>query len=295
MSRRGWVLFWTLSLIWGVPYLLIKVAVTDLTPAVVVFGRCALAALLLLPISAARGYLRPLLPYWRWLLLFTGVEIVVPFGLLAVAEQHLSSSLTGLLVATVPLTGALLAWLLNLQDQPRGRRLAGMVVGLAGVACLVGLDVRGSEVWAVLALAGVAVGYALGPIVVATRLPHLPGMAVSAVALGGAAVVYAPFAVLTWPEGGMASVPAEAWWSVVALGVLCSAVAFLVFFALIAEVGPARTTLITYLNPAVALLLGVLLLDEPLTAGLLVGFPLVLLGSWLATRRSPAALPRSAG
>jgi drug/metabolite transporter (DMT)-like permease len=293
MSRRGWALFVALSVIWGVPYLFIKIAVEDLSPAAVVFTRTLLAALLLMPLAAARRQLRPLLPAWPWLLVFAFLEVCAPFGLLTVAEQEISSSLTGLLVAAVPLIQALFSRVIGIADRIDGRRLVGLLVGIAGVAALVGIDVRGASLLAAGAVLLAAACYAAGPLVATLKLSHLPSLAVSAVAMGLSALAYAPFAATSAPRR-LADVSAAAWVSVVVLGVLCSAVAFLVFFALLNEVGPARTTVITYVNPAVAVLLGVLTLGEPLTAGLIVGFPLVLLGSYLATRRSASAAPDAA-
>jgi drug/metabolite transporter (DMT)-like permease len=288
LSRRGWALFVALGIIWGIPYLFIKIAVEDLSPAAVVFGRTVLAAVLLLPLAAARRQLRPLLPAWRWLLLFAALEVCAPFLLLTVAEQQISSSLTGLLVAAVPLLQAVFTRLFGVADRLDRRRLGGLLVGLAGVAALVGIDVRGGSLLAAGAVLLAAACYAAGPLVAAVRLTHLPGLAVSAVAMGLSALVYAPFAAVSAPAR-LSDVDPAAWIAVGVLGAVCSAVAFLVFFALLAEVGPSRTTVITYVNPAVAVLLGVLALGEPLTPGLLVGFPLVLVGSYLATRRSPSA------
>jgi drug/metabolite transporter (DMT)-like permease len=226
-------------------------------------------------------------------MLFAAFEVCAPFGLLTVAEQHITSSLTGLLVAAVPLLQALFSRVLGLDDRLDRGRLAGLLVGLAGVAALVGIDVRGSSVLAALAVVLAAACYAAGPLVASLRLAHLPGLAVSAVAMGVSALAYAPFAQASRPAR-LGNVGEAAWASVAVLGVVCSALGFLVFFALLAEVGPARTTVITYVNPAVAVLLGVLTLGEPLTPGLVVGFPLVLIGSYLATRRSAPAAP-SAG
>ena len=292
MSRRGWALFVALSIIWGIPYLFIKIAVENLSPSAVVFARTLLAALLLLPLAAARGQLRPLMPAWPWLLLFALLEVCAPFGLLTVAEQHISSSLTGLLVAAVPLIQALFSRVLGIADRIDGRRLIGLLVGFAGVAALVGLDVRGGSLLAAGAVLLAAACYASGPLVASLKLSHLPSIAVSAVAMGLSALAYAPFAAVS--QDGVANVGAPAWVAVAVLGVLCSAVAFLVFFALLAEVGPSRTTVITYVNPAVAVLLGVLTLGEPVTVGIVIGFPLVLLGSYLATRRSAAPAPDAA-
>jgi len=290
VSRRGWSLFLTLSVLWGIPYLFLKIAVGSLAPPMVVFGRCALAAVLLLPLAAARGELRPVLPCWPWVLAFSLAEIAVPFAMLGYAEQRLSSSLTALLIAAVPLVGAVLTRALNLGDRIDRRRLGGLLVGIVGVAALVGIDVHGGDLVSV-AAAGLAVlGYAAGPLLASTVLSELPGVGLAAVALGLNALWYAPFAWFTRPTP-VDAVPVKAWVAVAVLGVICSALAFIVFFALVAEVGPARTTVITYVNPAVAVLLGVAVLGESVTLGIVVGFPLVLLGSWLATRRSVPAEP----
>jgi drug/metabolite transporter (DMT)-like permease len=284
VSRRGWALFIALSIIWGMPYLFIKVAVAHVSPATLTSARTGLAALVLLPVVLARGQLRPVLARWRWVLLFAVVEIAIPFVLLGTAEQHLSSSLTGLMVAAVPLIGAVLGLLFRLADRIDARRLLGLLVGFAGVSALVGIDLRGGDLLAAAGVLVAATGYAIGPIIADRRLSDLPSLGVTVVAMGLNFFGYLPWAIATWPR---TPIPATAWGSIVVLGVVCSAVAFVVFFALVAEVGPSRTTVITYLNPAVAVALGVSLLGEPLTAGILVGFPLVLLGSWLATRRSP--------
>jgi drug/metabolite transporter (DMT)-like permease len=284
MSRRGWLLFLAMSVIWGVPYLLIKVAVEDLSPVLVVFGRCVLGAALLLPWTVARGRLRPALRRWKPLLLFTVLEMTGPWLLLSYAEQTLSSSLTGLLVAGVPFVAALAARLAGEEERLTPVRLLGMGLGVAGIAVLLGLDVEGVGLVPVLAVGLVVLGYATAPMVVSRALPEVPGVAASSVALVVTAVVYAPFAVPQLAEAVRA--PAPALLSVAALGVLCTAVALALFFALIREVGPQRALVITFLNPAVAVLLGVLLLDEPLTLGLAVGLPLVLAGCVLATRRN---------
>lgn len=293
MSRRGWVLFITLSIIWGVPYLLIKVAVEDLHPAVVVALRCGLGAVLLLPIALARGGFAPLRGHWRWVAVFAVVEIAIPFLLLGFAEIRLSSSLTGLLVAMVPLMAALASRLLGLDVIDRRRGL-GLAVGFAGIALLVGVDVRGGDLLAVLAVFGAAVGYSAGPIILATTLRGVPALPVIVAALGLATVVVAPWALVERPADP-AAVDPLAWASVAGLGVVASAAAFLVFFALVAEVGPARASVITYLNPVVALALGVALLGEEITLGMVIGFPVVLIGSWLATSRRRVVAPQPEG
>lgn len=285
VSRRGWVLFASLGVIWGLPYLLIKVSVEYLSTPMVVFGRLAVGALILLPIAIATGQLPRLRGHWRWVVAFSLVEMTFTWWALTWAEERISSSLAGLFIATVPLVTALLARLVGMDDRLTGTRLVGMGVGFAGVVALVGLDVSGGDLLAIAALVVTVLGYSVGPIIVDRRLHDVPSLAVIAVSLTINAAIYAPFAWLTRPTG---PVPAVAWTSTLVLGALCTALAFIVFFALIAEVGPSRTTLITYVNPAVAVLLGIVVLGEPITLGLMVGFPLVLLGSWLATRKAPA-------
>jgi len=285
VTRRGWFLFLFMGIIWGLPYMLIKVAVEDLPTPVVVFSRVALATAILLPIAIATGALKRLRGHWRWVAAFAVAEMTLPWWALTWAEQYITSSMAGLFIATVPLVTALIARRMGLDDRLTGSRLAGMGIGLLGVVALVGLDVSGSSLLAVAVLLVTVVGYALGPIIIDKKLRDVPGLAVIAASLAINAVVYAPFAALTWPSE---PVPPNAIWSVAILGSLCTAIAFLGFFALIKEVGPSRSTLITYINPAVAVILGILVLSEPLTLGLAIGFPLVLLGSWLATRRAPA-------
>lgn len=287
MSRRGWALFLAMSVIWGVPYLLIKVAVDEVSPVVVVFVRCAIGAALLLPWTLRSGGLAAALRQWRWLLLFTVLEMTAPWLLLAYAEQSLSSSLTGLLVAAVPFVAALAGRLAGEEERLTRVRMVGMGVGVVGIAALLGLDLTGAQLVPVVAVALVTVGYATAPLVVSRRLPEVPGVAAAAVALAVTTAVYAPFAV---PQlGDAADASGQALLSLAALGVLCTAVALALFFALIREVGPQRALVITFVNPAVAVLLGVLLLDEPFTLGIAVGLPLVLAGCVLATRRNQAA------
>jgi drug/metabolite transporter (DMT)-like permease len=288
MTKRGLALFAAMSVIWGVPYLLIKVAVEDLAPPVLVFARTGLAALVLVPIAHRRGALRPLLARWKPLLAFTAIEMAGPWLLLAHAEQELPSGLTGLLVATVPLVGTLVAYLLGDHDALRPTRLAGLAVGMAGVALLVGLggDEGSVDLVRVVEVLVVSVGYASAPFIADRALRDVDSLGTVAASLGIVAVGYLPFALVSRPD----EVPgASVLWSVLGLAVLCTGIAFLVFFALIDEIGPSKATLITFVNPAVAVTLGVAVLDEAVTPGLVVGFPLVLAGCFLATRGQPVA------
>jgi drug/metabolite transporter (DMT)-like permease len=284
MSRRGLVLFAAMCVIWGIPYLLIKVAVGEVSPVALVFFRTASGALLLVPVAAARGHIRPLLPYWRVIAVYTVIEIGLPWVLLSDAERKLTSSLSGLLVAAVPLIGAVIASLMG-HERLDARRLTGLLVGLAGVAALLGLDVGSGSAPAVVEIGVVAVCYAVGPLIISRRLTHLPALGVVAASLALGAIAYAPAAAFQMP-GHMPGGNVLA--ALALLSVVCTAIAFVVFFALIAEVGPVRATVITYVNPAVAVALGVLLLAEPFTVGTAIGFVLILAGCVLATRRSGA-------
>ena len=289
MSRRGWALFLAMSVIWGIPYLLIKVAVGEVTPAMLVFVRCVIGAALLLPWTIAAGQLRPALRHWRALLLFAVLEMAGPWFLLAYAEGSLSSSLTGLLVAGVPFVAALAARLVGEEERLTPVRILGMGIGVVGIGVLLGLDVSGAQLLPLLAIGLVLIGYSTGPLVVSRALPEVPGVAASSIALFITAVAYAPFAAADL--GGLGGVTASAWLSLGALGVVCTALALALFFALIREVGPQRALVITFVNPAVAVLLGVLLLGEPFTLGIAVGLPLVLAGCVLATRRTRPGRP----
>ena len=284
MSRRGLILFLALGVAWGIPYLLIKVAVGELSPAMVVFSRSALASVLLLPLAFARGDVAPVLRRWPVLLIYTLVEIIVPWYCLSSAEEQLPSSIAGLLIASVPLVSIGVAFLLG-----RGVRLSltnwlGIAVGMGGVAAIVGLDVGGSHIGPLAKMAVVAIGYAVGPAILGHWLSDVPAIGVVALSLTITAVVYVPIVLLSggfpdaWPSAKVIS-------SVVTLAVVCSATAFLLMIALIAQIGPVRTTAITYVNPAVAMLAGAIFLNEKLTVWAILGLVLVLVGSYLVTHR----------
>lgn len=271
-----------MAVIWGIPYLLIKIAVAELTPATLVFLRTTLGATLLVPLAVTRGEVRPLFRYWKPVLGYTFVEVAGPWILLADAERKLSSSLAGLLIAGVPLVGALLALLFG-GDRPDARRLAGLVVGLIGVGLVVGFDVATDDLVAVGEVALVVLGYAIGAMIIGRQLNGVPTVGVVAASLALTAAAYAPVGIAQLPPA-MPTAPVLL--SVAILGIVCTALAFLLFFALIGLVGPIRATIITYFNPVVALVLGVVLLAEPLTVGMIAGFGLIALGSFVATRRT---------
>ena len=290
MTRRGLVLFALMSIIWGIPYLFIRVVVAEVSPSFLVLARTVLATAILLPIALVRIDLRPILARWRWVVAFAGIEIALPWVMLGSAEQHLTSSLTGLLVAGVPLVGTVFALATGGSDRIGRARWLGLLIGLLGVSAIVGSDIGSSDVTAFLEVAVVVVCYAIGPAILSRRLGGLPSIGVMALSLALSALVYIPIAAVQWP----ATVPsANVVGSIVMLAVLCTAAAFLIFAALIDEIGPVRATVITYVNPAVAAVLGVLVLKETLTVPMGVGFALVILGSALATRSESEA--RDAG
>ncbi len=284
MTRRGWILFLAMSVIWGCPYLLIRIAVREVSPATLIFFRTAPAALVLLPIALHRRALGGLLARWRWLLAFTAAELGIPWLFVGRAEIHLTSSVTGLLIASVPLVGAVLYRALGYDHFDR-RRILGLLLGFTGVAVLVGVDFRGADLGPVVEVLIPAAGYAIGPLIISRKLDDLPGIGVITASLAIATVAYAPYSLTHLPTSMSLEVVA----AVIGLALVCTALAFVLFFDLIVEVGPARSTVITYVNPAVAVLLGVVVLGEPFTWGIALGFPLILVGSWLATGAPPEA------
>lgn len=279
MSKRGWLLFAALSVIWGTPYLLIRIAVRDFSPPTLVFFRTGAAGLAFLPVLLRKETLEAMRRRWMPIVVYTVIEVGVPWLLLSRAEQHLTSSLSGLLIATVPLIAVLYSWATRHEAAPGWRRFAGLVIGFGGVAVIVGFGVGRGDALDVLEVVVVAVCYAIGPFVVVTRLTDIPTMATVGASLVLTGLAYAPFGLTHLPT----RVSPEEIVSVALLVVLCTALAFVVYFALIAEVGPARATVITYVNPAVAVVLGVLILHEHVSTGLAVGIPLVLIGSVLGT------------
>jgi drug/metabolite transporter (DMT)-like permease len=281
MNRRAVVLFVALGVAWGIPYLLIKVAVGELSPVVLVFTRTLLGGLLLMPIAFAKGAVRPVLAHWRMLIVYSVAEIIVPWLLLTRAEQRLSSSLAGLLIAAVPLVSVGVAFVSGRREHLGAVGAVGLLVGLAGVAFLVGVDVRGSAWSAVGEMAVVVVGYATGATLLGRSLGQLPGLGVVAGSFVVSSVVYAPFAIPALPHHFPSP---KVIWSVALLVVVCTAIAFLLLFALVAEIGSVRATTITYLAPAVAVVAGALVLHEQVTVWTVVGFALVLGGCVLVSR-----------
>jgi drug/metabolite transporter (DMT)-like permease len=292
MTRRAWLLFAAVSLLWGVPYLFIKVAVAEVPPVTVVFARVALAAALLGPVAARRGALRGLRGRLPQLALLALLEITIPFLLISMGEQRITSSLAGLLIASMPLFVALLALRFDPAERVTGARLLGLLVGIAGVAALLGIDLGGdlSQVAGGAMVLLATLCYATSTLLVKRAFSDVPMLGVVTVATAISALLLAPFALALTP----ARLPSlNVALALVGLGVLCTAAGLLAYFALIVEAGPSRAAVITYMNPAVAVALGVAVLGEPLTGAILAGFALIIAGSWLSTR-PPAPRPATA-
>ncbi|MGL3151483.1 DMT family transporter [Microbacterium sp. A82] len=278
-TRKGWLLFGAMGFLWGIPYLFISIAVESYSPPAIVAGRAIIGALVLLPFALRSGALKPALRKWPWVLAFAAVEIAGPFVLLGHAEMSLPSGLTGLLVATVPLFAALIALGGGDRGVLRPARAIGLIIGFAGVTVVVaGPALAHGNLLAAGEVLLVAVLYAIAPFIVAKKLGDVPSIGVITLALIANGIFYLPIALATQHQ--VPTIAATA--SLVILAIVCTAVAFLVFFALIREVGPVRAPLFTYVNPVVAIILGAIVLSEPLTPGLLIGFPLIIIGCWFA-------------
>lgn len=292
VSRRALVLFLALGVLWGIPYLLIKYALVSFSPVALVVARTTVGGLVLLPWALRQKAFAPLLARWRPMLAYTVVEIAIPWIMLSRAEQRLSSGLTALLIAAVPVVGVILSYPLGRAHRLGPTGAAGLLLGMGGVALLVGGEAFAgtSGEGTALALAEMAlvvVGYAAGPAIIDRWLSDVPSSGVIVVSLLGVSVLFGPFAVAQWP----AAPEPSAVLAIVLLGLLCTALAFVCFFALVAEVGPVRTTAITYVNPAVAVLAGAVFLREPVTLLTALGFAAIVGGSVLLHRRPAAAVP----
>lgn len=288
MSKKGLILFLIAGTAWGMPYLFIRIAVEDFSTWTIVFSRVVIGAAVLIPIAIKRDVLKPALKAWPYVLAYAVIEMIFPWFLITEAERVINSGLAGLLVATVPFFGLLIGIFYQKDKSLKHpKTLAGLAVGFTGVVLLVGIDALSGHISLphVLMIILAAVGYSIAPVIVATKIPNVSGVAVNGLAMAIVALVYAVPAAVALPNEIAANPPLESWLSIIGLGVICSAVAFVAFFQLIKEIGSTRSTLVTYMNMAVAVVLGILLLGEPITAGILVGFPLVLIGSYLATKK----------
>jgi drug/metabolite transporter (DMT)-like permease len=278
------VLFTAMALIWGIPYFLIRVAVEEFEPPVVVFGRTSIAAVALVLIARRSGALGAAASRWQWVLAFAVLEMAIPWILLTTAEQHLASGLTALIISAVPIVGTVVAYILGDKAALSAIRICGIAAGLGGVALLVGRDLRSDQPppWlSIIEVLIVVVCYATAPFIADRKLASVPSIGVISMSLSIVAVIYAPIAAFSLPDHRPRINTALA---IVALAVICTGIAFVVFFRLITEIGAARAGLITFANPVVAIALGAVFLDEVVTAATIVGFVLVIAGCWMATR-----------
>ena len=282
MSRRSWIQFGFLAAFWGASYLFIKVALDDVfEPPMIVFLRTALAALVLVPFalkSGALGALRGRLGVVAFLAL---LQVAAPFMLISFGQEHISSSLAGILVATAPIFTFLLAIWISQEERAHGVGLAGVGLGIVGVVLLLGIDAGGGAA----ALAGglmvvlASLGYALGAYYLKRNLSGIEPTAIVAATMAASALMAAPVAAFSLPT---AAPSVEAVASITALGVFGTGISFVLFYSLIASIGPAKASLVAYIAPGFAVIYGVVLLDESFTAATAAGLLLIVSGSWLA-------------
>ena len=284
MSKRSLTLFLAVGLLWGIPYLFMKVAVVEFQPSVIVFSRVLIGSAILVPIAIRRGALAGALKNFRYVMPYAIGEMIGPWILITTAEKKLSSGLAGLLVATVPIWSTVITSIYGDRSVWHRKRLMGLIIGFIGVFLVVGLESFSGEqnLLSIGMILLASVGYAWSTIMVNRKIPHVDGIAINGTAMAITAIFYLPFAVIQMPDH-LPSLKAGA--SVLALGLFSTAFAFIDFFIVMNDIGPARASLVTYINTAFAVLLGVVLLGEPLTLGIGIGLPLVLIGSYFASRK----------
>ena len=268
-----------MAVLWGIPYLLIRVAVRQLDPGVLVLARTAPASLLLVPVVSHQHAWAAVVKNFKWIALFGVVEFGVPWYLMSTSERHITSSLTSLIICAVPLFSVVAGRFSSTHSAIGTRRWLGLMAGAAGVALLVGLDLKGGSLTWIGLMLIVCVGYAIGPLILATKLRDVPGPGVVCGATGVVALAWIPYDVFHWPT----RISSETWTSVSVLSIFCTAGAFLTFYELIKEAGSSRSVVVVYSNTAIAVLLGVVGLHEPFTIAIALGFPLIAVGSYLAT------------
>ncbi len=288
MSRKGILLFLAAGIAWGIPYFFIRIAVEHFSTESIVFGRVVIGAAVLIPFAIATKALVPALRAWPWVLAFAVIEMVIPWWLIVEAERHVSSGLAGLMIATVPFYGLLIGYFVQGDKSLRHpKTIIGLIVGFVGVALLVGIDTLAGhlDVVSILMLIAAAIGYAVAPAIAAEKLGAVPTAGVMSLSMAIVAAVYAGPALTKLPAEIAAEPPVDAWMAIGVLGLICSALAFIIFFSLVREIGSARATTITYVNMAVALVLGIAFLQEPITPGILIGLPMVVAGSIWASKK----------
>jgi drug/metabolite transporter (DMT)-like permease len=285
MSRRAYFHFAVSGLFWGIPYLLMKVAVRDFPPAVIVCGRVLIGAAILIPLAIHQKVLMDAIRGWRYVLPYAIFEMMIPWILITNAEKQISSGLAGLLIATVPIWSTIFASMNGDKTVWHSKRLVGIAVGFIGLVGLVGYEsiFGNSDPLSIGMMLVTAMSYSFAVNMISIKLPDVSGIAINGLAMVFTAIVYLPFMITQWPATN--TVSKEAALSLVALGIFCTALAFISFFIVMKEIGPARASIGTYVNTAVAVVLGVLILSEPLTLGIIIGLPLVMIGSYLASRK----------
>jgi drug/metabolite transporter (DMT)-like permease len=285
MSRRALFHFAVSGLFWGIPYLLMKVAVRDIEPAVIVCSRVLIGAAILIPIAIHQKVLMDAIRGWRYVLPYAIFEMMIPWILITNAEKKISSGLAGLLIATVPIWSTVFASITGDKTVWHSKRLVGMLVGFVGLIGLVGYEsiIGSSDPLSIAMMLVTAISYSFAVNMISQKLPDVSGIAINGLAMVFTSIAYAPLMITQFPD--VSTVSKEAAISLIALGVFSTALAFISFFIVLKEIGPARASIGTYVNTAVAVVLGVLILSEPLTPGIIIGLPLVMIGSFLASRK----------
>jgi drug/metabolite transporter (DMT)-like permease len=287
MSRKSALIFGLVGFLWGIPYLFIKVAVdeeTGYSPAIVVFGRVLIGAAILIPLALKDRSIFAALRGGKYVAFYALLEMVIPWILIGTAEQKISSGLAGLLIASVPIWSNLITYLQGDQEALEKNRIIGIGVGFIGVVLIVGIEslTGSSDPLSIVMVIVAAIAYAYAVIMIRQKLPDVSGIAINGVAMAMTAIFYLPFTIALWPDH---SVAPEATYSVIALGIFSTGIAFVFFFTLLDDIGATRASMVTYWNTAIAVVLGIMILSEPLTAGIAIGLPLVMFGSWLVNRR----------
>lgn len=284
MTRRGWGLFALVGALWGVPYLFMKVAVEELSTPLIVFARVLIGALVLIPLAFYKKTLTPALKYWKYILLYAVLEMVIPWSLITSSQRDLSSGVVALLVATVPIWATFFAHYSGDTTAAHRTRIFGIAIGLLGIALIVGIESLNdvANIFALFSVLVAAFSYAWAVNMITSKAPDASGVAINGIAMAISTAIFAPFALTNLPKSTPSS---DAILATIGLGVLCTAIAFWIFFKVLDEIGPARASLVVYPNTAIAVVLGIILLDEKLTLAIAIGLPLVLVGSYYASRK----------
>jgi len=284
MSRKSLFYFLLVGFLWGIPYLLMKVAVEEIPPSAIVAGRTLIGAAILIPVALYRKTFKGAVLGFKFVAFYALLEMIGPWILISTAQKKIDSGLAGLLISTVPIFAAIITSMRGDHTVWQFKRMFGIVVGYIGLIAVVGIESfsGNSHPASIAMMILAAMGYSYAIIMVTTNLPLVDGIAINGLAMAITSIFWAPLAIAQWPS----QVTLKPALSLIALGVLCTALAFLVFFKLLVEIGPARGSLVTYLNTSVAVVLGVIVLNEPITIGLIIGLPLVLIGSYLASKKT---------